>query len=147
MPATLRNVIALVVGVVLGGVVNMALITLGPSIIPPPPGVDMTNTESLIKGVGLLQPQHFIMPFLAHAIGTFVGALAAWLIAASWRKQITFAVGVVFLCGGIAASYMIPAPTWFKVLDLVVAYLPMAWLATVVGSRLQPRTGAAPSMA
>jgi len=147
MPATLRNALALVVGVVLGGMVNMALITFGPSIVPPPPGVDMTTAEGLIKGMGLLQPQHFIMPFLAHAIGTFVGALAAWLIAASWRKQITFAVGVVFLCGGIAASYMIPAPMWFKALDLVVAYLPMAWLAMVVGSRLQARTAMAPSTA
>ena len=31
---------------------------------------------------------------------------------------------------------MIPAPTWFKALDLLVAYLPMAWLATQIGARL-----------
>jgi hypothetical protein len=30
---------------------------------------------------------------------------------------------------------MIPAPAWFIALDLVVAYLPMAWLATRVGNR------------
>jgi hypothetical protein len=33
---------------------------------------------------------------------------------------------------------MIPAPTWFMVLDLVAAYIPMAYLATLVGSRITP---------
>jgi hypothetical protein len=32
---------------------------------------------------------------------------------------------------------MIPAPTWFMVLDLVVAYLPMAALGILIGRRLQ----------
>jgi hypothetical protein len=41
-------------------------------------------------------------------------------------------VGVVFLAGGIAATFMIPAPTWFMVLDVVVAYLPMAYLGAVL---------------
>jgi hypothetical protein len=35
-----------------------------------------------------------------------------------------YAIGVLFLCGGIAASFMIAAPAWFIALDLVVAYLP-----------------------
>jgi hypothetical protein len=32
---------------------------------------------------------------------------------------------------------MIPAPAWFIALDLIVAYLPMAWLAVRVGTRLK----------
>lgn len=36
MPNLLRNVLALVAGIAIGGVVNMALITLSPSLIPPP---------------------------------------------------------------------------------------------------------------
>jgi hypothetical protein len=38
-------------------------------------------------------------------------------------------LGVFFLLGGIAAAFMIPAPTWFIILDLVAAYIPMAYLA------------------
>jgi hypothetical protein len=30
---------------------------------------------------------------------------------------------------------MIPAPAWFKALDLTIAYLPMAWLATRLAGR------------
>jgi len=53
-----------------------------------------------------------------------------------------YAIGVLFLCGGIAASFMIAAPAWFIALDLVAAYLPMAWLAARLGARMQPPTSA-----
>ncbi|HET7711494.1 MAG TPA: hypothetical protein VFL80_06155 [Thermoanaerobaculia bacterium] len=137
MPNLLRNVLAIIVGIVIGGVVNMALITLSPSLIPPPAGVDVSSAESLSKGIHLFQPRHFVMPFLAHALGTLAGALAAYLIAASYKARFAYAIGALFLCGGLAASRMIPAPGWFIALDLIAAYLPMAWLAVQIGNRLQ----------
>lgn len=138
MPNVLRNVLAVIAGIAIGGVVNMMLITLSPSLIPPPAGVDVTDAESLGKAIHLFEPRHFVMPFLAHALGTLAGALAAYLIAATYKAQIAYAIGVLFLCGGIAASFMIPAPAWFIALDLLVAYLPMAWLGIQIGARLQP---------
>ena len=137
MPNLPRNVLALLAGIVIGGVVNMALITLSPSIIPPPAGVDVSSAESLSKNIHLFEPRHFIMPFLAHAVGTLAGALAAYLIAASYRAQIAYVIGAAFLCGGVAASFMIPAPTWFIALDLLGAYIPMAWLGVQIGTRMQ----------
>lgn len=138
MPRLLRNILAVLAGVVGGGVVNMALITLSPSLIPPPAGVDVTTAEGLEKGIHLFQPRHFVMPFLAHALGTLAGALAAYLIAATYKARLAFVVGAFFLCGGVAASFMIPAPAWFIALDLVAAYLPMAWLGIQIGMRLMP---------
>ena len=80
-----------------------------------------------------------------HALGTLAGALTASVIAASYRAQIAaYAIGAVFLVGGIAASLMIPAPAWFIALDLVVAYLPMAWLGMRIGTRIQRREATAP---
>jgi len=139
MSNLLRNALALVAGVLLGGAVNMALITLGPSLVPPPAGVDVRSAESLAKAMHLFEPRHFLMPFLAHAVGTLAGALAAYLIAATRNGHWAYAVGAVFLCGGIAAAFMIPAPAWFIALDLLAAYLPMAWLGTWMGARLKPR--------
>lgn len=137
MSNLLRNVLAIVAGIVVGGAVNIALITLSPSLIPPPAGADVTNAESLSKAMHLFEPRHFMMPFLAHAVGTLAGALAAYVIAASHEAQIAYVIGVVFLCGGVAASLMIPAPTWFIALDLLAAYLPMAWLGIQIGTRMQ----------
>lgn len=137
MPTLLRNVLALIAGLAIGGGVNMALITLSPSLIAPPAGVDVSSAESLSKTMHLFEPRHFVMPFLAHALGTLAGALAGYLIAASYKVQIAYVIGAVFLCGGVAASFMIPAPAWFIALDLLAAYLPMAWLGTLAGSRMQ----------
>lgn len=138
MPNLLRNVLALLAGIAIGGVVNMALITLSPSLIPPPAGVDVTNAESLSKAMHLFEPRHFVMPFLAHAVGTLAGALAAYLIAATYKAQIAYVIGALYLCGGVAASFLIPAPTWFIALDLLAAYLPMAWLGIQIGTRMKP---------
>ena len=142
MPNLLRNVLAIVAGIAIGGAINMALIALSPSLIPPPAGVDVNNAESLSKAMHLFEPRHFVMPFLAHAVGTFAGTLAAYLIAANQRPQIAYVVGAVFLAGGVAASFMIPAPAWFIALDLLAAYLPMAWLSIQIGSRLKRATHA-----
>lgn len=137
MPRLLRNVLAILAGIAIGGVVNMGLITLSPSLIPPPPGVDVTNAESLSKAMHLFEPRHFVMPFLAHAVGTLAGALATYLIAATYKARFAYVIGALFLCGGVAASFLIPAPAWFIALDLVAAYLPMAWLAIQIGSRMK----------
>jgi hypothetical protein len=122
----------------------MALITVGPSLIPPPAGVDVNSAESLSRAMHLFEPRHFVMPFLAHAAGTLAGALAAYLIAATRRAQWAYVIGVAFLCGGLAASFMIPAPTWFIALDLLAAYLPMAWLGIQIGVRMTHGNGDAP---
>lgn len=141
MPKLLRNALAILAGLFIGGSVNMTLITLGASLIPPPAGVDVNSAESLGKAMHLFEPRHFVMPFLAHAVGTLAGALAAYLIAATYRAQIAYAIGVVFLCGGVAASFMIPAPAWFIALDLLAAYLPMAWLGIRMGDRMKQGNG------
>lgn len=140
MLSLVRNLLAILLGVVVGATVNMLLISLSPMLIPPPAGVDVTNTESLSLGIDLFEPRHFIMPFLAHAFGTLVGSLVAYLMAASQKKRFAYGIGLFFLCGGIAASYMIPAPVWFISLDLLLAYLPMAWLGILLGNKLQPKT-------
>jgi uncharacterized membrane protein YbjE (DUF340 family) len=121
MPTLLRNALALIAGVIIGAFVNMAIIKLGLSLIPPPAGVDVNNAASLAKGIHLFEPKHFVTPFLAHALHAFVGALITYLFAASYKRALAIAVGVIVLCGGIAASFMIPAPAWFIALDLLVA--------------------------
>ena len=141
MPTILRNVLALAAGILIGGIVNMLLITVSPMLIPPPAGVDPSSTENLARTMHLFEPRHFIMPFLAHSLGTLVGSLLAFLIAAHRKAQLAYVVGVFFLIGGVAASFMLPAPAWFIALDLLAAYLPMAWLGTRIGSGKMKKDG------
>lgn len=129
MKSILRNIFAVLIGIIVGGFVNMGIIMISGSIIPPPEGVDMTTTEGLIAAADLLQPIHYLLPFLAHALGAFVGALIAGLIAASHKMIFALSIGLVFLVGGIWMVFLVPAPTWFIIVDLVLAYIPMAYFA------------------
>ena len=128
MNKIVRNVLAVITGIILGSVVNMGIIMLQGYFIALPEGVDVTNTESLQSSMHLFGPKHFIFPFLAHAIGTLVGAYLSARIAASHKMKFALGIGIFFLIGGISMVFMIPAPVWFVVLDLSVAYIPTGWL-------------------
>lgn len=135
-----RITLAVLAGVAIGGIVNMGIITLGPMLIPPPAGADLTTAEGLKAAIPLMEPKHFATPFLAHALGTLIGAFVAAALAPSRRALAAYVVGVLFLAGGIAASVMIPAPMWFIGLDLLVAYFPMAWLGLFLATRWKEST-------
>ncbi|NDK55154.1 hypothetical protein [Pontibacter fetidus] len=137
MHPILRNILAIVAGFVIGSFVNMGIIMISGSIIPPPDGADVTTSEGLKASMHLFQPRHFIFPFLAHALGTFAGALAAALIAATHKIKFALAIGVLFLAGGIASIFMLPSPAWYTITDLVGAYLPMVYLAILAARKLQ----------
>ncbi|MBB1088628.1 hypothetical protein H4F99_09020 [Lysobacter sp. SG-8] len=141
MHPIVRNVLGVVLGLVVGSAVNMAIISFGPMLVPPPAGVDVMDPDSLAQGMHLFEPKHFLVPFLAHALGTLVGATIASAVAARRKGVMAAVVGVFFLAGGIAAATMIPAPAWFIALDLLLAYLPMAWLGHWIAGRFGPRRG------
>lgn len=129
MHPILRNILAVIAGLVLGSVVNMGLIVLGSSLVPPPPGVDVNDMASINANISDYAPIQFLAPFLAHALGVLVGAFLTTKLAATRQLTLSLIIGAFFLLGGIMAVRMIPnAPVWFSILDLVVAYLPMAWL-------------------
>ena len=124
----LRNILSVIVGILVGGAVNMALIMSSDSIIPLPEGIEPGNMDSLVENMHLFKPINFLMPFLAHALGTLVGAFLAVKIAASYKLYFALAIGVVFLMGGIQMARELPSPLWFDVADIVFAYIPMAWV-------------------
>ena len=135
MNKIVRNVLAVITGIILGSAVNMGIIMLQGYFIALPEGVDVTNTESLQSSMHLFGPKHFIFPLLAHAIGTLVGAYLSARIAASHKMKFALGIGIFFLIGGISMVFMMPAPIWFVILDLSVAYIPMGWLSGKLATR------------
>jgi len=99
------------------------------SVIPPPNGAEVTTMEGLRASMHLFEPKHFLMPFLAHALGTFAGASLAATIAVSHQMKFALLIGIFFLAGGITNVILLPSPLWFSILDIAVAYIPMAYLA------------------
>lgn len=128
MNRSLRNILAVIAGLVVGSIVNMGIIMISGSIIPPPEGADNTTMEGLKSSMHLFKPVHFLFPFLAHALGTLVGAITTALIAISYRKELSYAIGAFFLLGGIINIVMLPSPLWYSIIDVLIAYIPMAYL-------------------
>lgn len=134
MSQTFRLTLAVIAGLVVGGAVNMSLIFVSGSVIPPPAGADVNTIEGIKASIHLFEPKHFLFPFLAHFLGTLTGALVATIFTPGRIAGPAYVVGAVFLLAGIANAIMLPAPLWFSVLDLVMAYLPAAWLGYQLAS-------------
>ena len=133
MNPIVKNVIAIIFGIVVGSLVNMGLIKIGPMVVPLPEGADLTTMEGLREGMKLFTPANFLFPFLAHALGTLSGAFVAARVAAS--RQVTFAlvIGAFFLIGGVMMVRMVGGPMWFIAADLLLAYIPMGYLGGILG--------------
>lgn len=138
MHPILRNVLAFLVGIIVGGAVNMGIIVLGGSILPPPPGVDVNDIASINAHIHEYSVIQLMVPFLAHSLGALVGAFLVAFLAVSRQMTSVLIIGGFNLIGGIMAVQMIPnAPVWFDVLDLLGAYIPMAWVGGKLGMRMK----------
>jgi small basic protein len=129
MKSKIQNILGLLLGIIIGSIINMSIVTISGNLIPLPLGVNPEDVNSLRENTHLFESKHYIMPFLAHALGTFSGAFIASKIAVSKKKMYAYIVGLFFLIGGISAAYMIGTPILPTTIDLVLAYLPMAWIA------------------
>lgn len=134
----LRNAGAFMAGLLAGAFLNGMIIRYGHVIISPPEGLDLRTEAGLKNGMALMGPEHFIMPFLAH----FLGSLAAAALAARLSNSMipSLATGLVFLAGGIWMVFLLTSPLWFDVADLSLAYLPAALLGYRIGNRKTRQT-------
>lgn len=133
-----RNVLAVISGVVVGSLVNMGIVNLGPQLVPLPEGADISTMDNLRESMPLFKPVNFLFPFLAHALGTLGGAFIAAKVAASRPMTFAMVVGVWFLIGGTMMVILVGGPLWFKVTDLLLAYIPMGYLGGMLGRKKKP---------
>jgi hypothetical protein len=124
MNPLIRNVLAVLAGTIACLFLNGLLLQVMMKVIVPPEGF---NPEAPLT-YGLLTAKHYLTPFIAHALPSLIGGAIAALLAASRRMTCALVVGGLHLLGGIGAAFLIPAPAWFIALDLIVSYLPMAWV-------------------
>jgi hypothetical protein len=127
-----RNILAVIAGLVIGSVVNLGLVNLGMAVVPLPEGADISTMEGVRESMERFTPVNFLFPFLAHALGTLAGAFVAAKLAASHRMAFAIVIGVFFLIGGITMVVLCGGPVWFIAADLLLAYLPLAFLGGIL---------------
>lgn len=135
MSNTLRNILVTIGGWIVGSIVNTIIVLLGPSLIPPPDGAILNTMEGLAEAMPKMGAEHFIMPFLSHAIGTLVGAFFVARLAASAHFWCVLVIALLFFAGGLYMALQLPAPLWFELTDLIGAYFPMGVLGYLLGRK------------
>ena len=121
MRQTLKNIGIVILGLIIGMIVNMGLIILGGIVFVPLKNFEPMNAMNW-------DFKYFIFPFLAHSIGTFSGAFIVSKLSKKSNIIMPLIVGFYFLTGGIYMVTILPAPTWFVLLDIILGYIPMALL-------------------
>ena len=121
MKQTLKNIAIVILGIIIGMIVNIGLIILGGIIFSAPENFEPMNAMNW-------DFKYFIFPFLAHSIGTLSGALIVSKLSNKSSIILPLIVGLYFLLGGIYMITILPAPMWFVLLDVILGYIPMALL-------------------
>tara|TARA_Y100001978_G_C23617023_1_gene396499 strand:- start:592 stop:942 length:351 start_codon:yes stop_codon:yes gene_type:complete len=114
----------------------MSIIEIGNSMITLPEGTDNSSIEGIKKTIHLFQFKHFIIPLLAHSLGSLTGGFVSAWMAPINKLLIAIMIGMFFMIGGAVMVFELPSPIWFNVIDLTFAYLPMAWIGHRIYYRL-----------
>jgi hypothetical protein len=112
-----------------GAMLNGAIINISGKVIAPPKGFNLNTAEGLQAAMPHMSPEHFLFPFLAHALGTLLSAILITRFLKSQQLVFSLMAGFLFLLGGVSMVIMLPeTPIWYILVDLIGAYIPMAYL-------------------
>ncbi len=123
----IRNICAVLVGLVAGMVFNMLIVMLSTVLYPMPEGVGFNDREGLAAYIETLPVTAFLIVMLAHLGQAFVGGWIAALISRNSSMVVAMIVGVLTLLGGLYNMSTLPLPAWMWI--EVPLYLVAAWAA------------------
>lgn len=138
MHPVLRGILAVIVGWFVGSFVNMAIIEIGHKLFPVDV-YDPNNIDAYIAAFKTLEFKYFVFPLLGHAIGTLVGAFVAALVVKKNKMKFALAIGGLFFIGGVLVNIWFKSPLWFWIVDIVFAYIPMAWIGGKIAMRFSKK--------
>ena len=118
----MRNILAVLAGLIVGNLAIMGLHYVGMYFYPIPEGTDMNDMNAIAEYVKIAPFGALLMVMLAHIGGTFIAAIAAALL--SKEMYVAYIIGGFFTIMGMWNLYLLPHPIWFNL--EAVLYLPIA---------------------
>ena len=112
----MRIVLATIIGFIVGNVVNMGIIQL---CIPVEVAAGGDQNAALLKVMESFTAVDFLIPLAAHVFGVLAGLIVARLICKTSNIPI-YIIGGLHVLGTIMVQFMIPAPAWFNIVDIVL---------------------------
>lgn len=135
---SLRNVLGVVVGVLVGGVTIAMVQMLGHQVYPVTVNIDFNDKEAMATFMQSLPTGSLLFVIVAYIVGSVVAGAVAAFIGRGARVRHALVAGAFLLIAGIINLMAIPHPLWFNLLTILV-FLPAAWLGgrLVAGARQQ----------
>jgi hypothetical protein len=133
----IRGILSIIVGILAGSIVNGCIIVLSFAILGPT-GINLFDSESFKANADKFTTANFVGTWLAHQLGTLVGAYVAAKIAPAQKLIFAMVIGIWFLLGGIYAATIVSAPVWYLIADIAL-YIPVAYF----GAKLAGQTNSA----
>jgi hypothetical protein len=112
----LRNIAAVLLGMLVGGVLNGALIAVCSAIFyPMPEGFDYQDAAQMAAYVKNLPLGAFVIAIVAHCVQAAVGGGLAARLGASRPLVLAGAIGAITLAGSVYNLATLPGPAWMWV--------------------------------
>jgi len=133
----IRNVAAIVGGIVIAFVTVMLVDMLNHSIYPPPPGLDVSDPEAFRPYLDTLPIGAFLLIMASSVVAAFVGTLAASFIGTMQPRNCAIIVGGMVLAATVANFIAIPHPLWLAIATLAGVVV-SAWAAMRIAASSRP---------
>ena len=117
-----RNILAVLAGLIVGNLAIMGLHYLGIYFYPLPEGTNIDDMNAIAEYMKIASLGSLLMVMFAHIGGTFIAGIAATLL--SKEMYVAYIVGGFFTIMGIWNLYLLPHPIWFNF--EAILYLPAA---------------------
>lgn len=132
MSTAVRNMAAVLGGVITAGLVVLAGERLNTWRYPLPEGIEPTDREAMVAHVETLPTGAFTGVLLAWAAGAIAGAFVAARLSPDKKAFCGWIVGGVMLAGALANLFLLPHPVWMMVSTPLV-FVGGAWLGIRLG--------------
>ena len=116
----MKNVLAVIAGLIVAMLIITGLELLSGLIFPLPEGADPRNIEWLKNNLDSIPTGTLIIVAFAHLAGIVGGMFTATLISGT-KLLPAYIVGALMLVATVVNLFMIPHPIWFKVTDMAGA--------------------------
>jgi hypothetical protein len=135
----LRNVAAIVAGLVTAYLSIKLIDKLGHMVYPPPAGLDFSDPEAIRPYLATLPIGAFLFIWASSVVAAFVGTLVAGFAGTARPAILAAAVGGVVFAATIANFIWIPHPLWLSLATLIGIVV-----STLLAMRLASPSDAAP---
>jgi len=133
----IRNIVAVVVAFVIGGVFVFGIEAIGHQVFPLPAGMDKNNMEQVAAYVKTAPLGALLFVLLAQSSGSFMGGLVTWILGGSRQTILALIYGVLALTMAAITVSLIKHPVWMTALALFLP-IPLSLLGSKLGQLVWP---------